>query len=119
MGIYIKDMEMPKSCDSCRLMMLTDTNCAPELYCGCPIVFKAHPQGKDHRPDYCPLVPVPPHGRLIDADAFEAHIKNDWKEYDHWIAVEVENRPTIIPASFENPTKNARYSQDNLTGEGE
>lgn len=69
MGVYIKGMKMPESCDDCRIMMLEDTNCVPELYCGCPIVFKAHPQGVGHRPDYCPLVPVPPHGRLIDADA--------------------------------------------------
>ncbi len=33
-------------------------------------------------------VPVPPHGRLIDADAFEAFIRKDW----------VYIRPTIIPA---------------------
>lgn len=43
-------------------------------------------------------VPPVPHGRLIDADAFEQHIKKDWEEYDHWIAVEVENRPTILEA---------------------
>lgn len=58
MGVYIKDMEMPKSCDDCRIMMLTDTNCVSELYCGCPIVFQAHPQGVGYRPVYCPLVPA-------------------------------------------------------------
>ena len=66
--ILIKGMEMPKSCDSCRIMVFEDTNCVNELYCGCPIVFKAHPQGIDHRPDYCPLVPVLPHGDLVDRD---------------------------------------------------
>ena len=68
MDILIKGMKMPKNCDECRIMVFEDTNCAPELYCGCPIVFQAHPQGIDHRPDYCPLVPLPKHGRLIDAD---------------------------------------------------
>lgn len=46
-------------------------------------------------------IELPPHGRLIDADALEKHIKKDWEEYDHWIAVEVENRPTVIEAEVE------------------
>ena len=58
-GIYIKGMEMPKSCDECRIMEFEDTNCVPELFCGCPIVFQAHPQGVGRRPDYCPLVEAP------------------------------------------------------------
>lgn len=71
MSILIKGMKMPKNCDSCRFMVFEDTNCisVPELFCGCPIVFRAHPQHEDHRPDYCPLTELPPHGRLIDADA--------------------------------------------------
>ena len=66
MSILIKNMEMPKNCDSCRIMVFEDTNCVPELFCGCPIVFKAHPQHEEHRPDYCPLIELPPHGDLID-----------------------------------------------------
>ena len=76
MSILIRGMEMPKNCDECRIMMFEDTNCLPELFCGCPIVFKAHPQGVGHRPDYCPLIEVPPHGRLIDADAFQLEAYN-------------------------------------------
>lgn len=100
MGVYIKGMEMPKSCDECRIMMFEDTNCVPELFCGCPIVFKAHPQGVGHRPDYCPLVEVPtPHGRLIDAEALmekkNTHIDvlADWR----YVRVStIEDAPTII-----------------------
>ena len=58
MSILIKGMEMPKSCDECRIMVFEDTNCVPEMFCGCPIVFKAHPQGVGHRPDYCPLIEI-------------------------------------------------------------
>lgn len=76
MGVYIKGMEMPKSCDECRIMEFEDTNCVPELFCGCPIVFNAHPQGVGHRPDYCPLVEVPPHGDLIDRDALMKKLNN-------------------------------------------
>lgn len=81
MSVLIKGMEMPKNCDECRIMVFEDTNCVPELFCGCPIVFKAHPQGVGHRPDYCPLVEVPEHGRLIDADCcndyFYEHMSDD------------------------------------------
>lgn len=101
MGVYINGMEMPTSCDECRLMVFEDTNCAPELYCGCPIVFKAHPQGVGHRPDYCPLVPVPPHGRLIDADAL-LKPKNQHIDVlaDEWYVTvrTIETVPTIIEA---------------------
>ena len=76
MSVLIKGMEMPKSCDECRIMVFEDTNCIPELFCGCQIVFKAHPQGVGHRPDYCPLIEVPtPHGDLIDRDAL---MKDGW-----------------------------------------
>ena len=67
---------MPKSCDECRIMVFEDTNCLPELFCGCPIVFKAHPQGVGNRPDYCPLVEVPtPRGRLTDADVLKTRVQ--------------------------------------------
>ena len=118
MGVYI-NMEMPKNCDECRIMVFEDTNCAPELFCGCPIVFKAHSQGVGHRPDYCPLVPVPPHGRLIDADALmhefekaQRTMAKHGQEYScsfmsssqelstEWYCVEdmLENAPTVIEA---------------------
>lgn len=46
-------------------------------------------------------VPVPEHGRLIDADTFENFIRKDWDKNCHWIADVVYSRPTIIPASEE------------------
>ena len=104
MSVYISGMEMPESCDKCPIMMFEDTNCAPELYCGCPIVFKAHPQGVGHRPDYCPLVPVPPHGRLIDADAlFKEMERKGWFDNADRDKAEdlVLDAPTIIPAEEE------------------
>ena len=106
MGVYIKGMEMPKSCDECRIMIFEDTNFVPELFCGCPIVFKARPQGVGHRPDYCPLVEVPEHGRLIGADALLESIKeakkkqpeiSDVYDEDYFAVAEwVSYAPTII-----------------------
>lgn len=70
MGVYIKNMEMPKTCDDCFL---------PLQYC--PYAMK--PNGE------CPLVPVPPHGRLIDADALPWYLRD---------VREILEMPTIIPA---------------------
>lgn len=106
MSILIKGMEMPKSCDECRIMVFEDTNCVPELFCGCPIVFNAHPQSVEHRPDYCPLIELPPHGDLIDRDAL---IKDGWlslyKEVMrmggyaiHELPLKNPSIPVIIPA---------------------
>ena len=84
MGIYIPGMEMPDNCGDCNM---------PMEWCNKWIGVEV---GK--RSDDCPLIPIPPHGRLIDADAFEKHIKYYWFEYDRWIADEVENCPTVLEA---------------------
>ena len=65
MSILIKGMEMPKSCYDCSF--------AVEVYDGsgvyaCVVTDKCVCRGAG-RHDDCPLVSVPPHGRLIDADA--------------------------------------------------
>lgn len=110
MSILIKGMEMPKSCDSCRIMVFEDTNCVDELYCGCPIVFEAHPQGVGRRPDYCPLIEAPePHGRLIDADALIDLLKEvGFGERSLFeiiagsaVLAAIDEAPTIIPSSEE------------------
>lgn len=76
MSILIKGMKMPTSCDDCFL---------PLRYC--PYAMK--PNGE------CPLVPVPPHGRLIDADRFSTVLMNDeYQDAFHILA----QTPTIIPA---------------------
>lgn len=90
MSILIKGMEIPDKCGHCRF--------ATAFECK---VTKNFITTFNVRQVDCPLVPVPPHGRLIDADAFVKHIKEDWEGYDQWIAVEVENRPTVIPAEGE------------------
>lgn len=61
MSILIK-MEMPKNCDDCPF-------CAtiPRAYTTLAYCFLQ--KGKPNQDD-CPLIHIPPHGRLIDADAF-------------------------------------------------
>lgn len=61
MSVLIKGMEMPDSCHVCVAG-----------YGGCCFVAPPDSDGvcPDHgRADFCPLIPIPPHGRLIDADA--------------------------------------------------
>ena len=96
MSILIKGMGMPKSCDECRIMVFEDTNCLPELFCGCPIVFKAYPQGVGHRPDYCPLIEVSLHGRLIDADAMKTKINGSDYHTIEIVKQWVDEQPTVI-----------------------
>lgn len=63
MSVYIKGMEMPDSCHVCVAG-----------YGGCCYVAPPESDGvcpDSGRADFCPLVPVPPHGDLIDRDAYE------------------------------------------------
>ena len=59
MSVLVKGMEMPKNCGICGFKD------------GCEFSMPL-----TERPFDCPLVPVPPHGRLIDADALEYHADN-------------------------------------------
>ena len=93
-GIYIPGMEMPTSCGQCPFH--------DEDYRGkehCDIGWKRIGKAEE-KPDWCPLVPVPPHGRLIDADALE-HDFEKLLFQDNWYYNSLHHAPTIIPASEE------------------
>lgn len=89
MGVYIKGMEMPTSCGYCPLMHGTYEG--DECYVG------AHITEYQKIPDDCPLVPVPPHGRLIDADALDSS-ETDYLGNHLVYLVDIDDAPTIIPA---------------------
>lgn len=99
MGVYVFDMEMPRSCNECRFSVNGFCRASPKLAVGAAM-------SKRERANYCPLVCVPPHGRLIDADAL---IKSDsvvgklmmfGGEYV-FTQSEIDRAPTIIPAEPE------------------
>jgi len=106
MGIYIKGMKMPSCCMFCPISNASG--------CGMmnPPVLMTSKEMLADRPDWCPLVPIPPHGDLIDRDALIKGIEADaiWKynainEYDSGIRTgaravmrSVRNAPTVIPA---------------------
>ena len=78
MSILIKGIEMPTSCFECKLLDYTDT-----FKCR----FRFESLAREHginisRPSWCPLVPVPPHGRLGDLDKLEKGLRHMAK-YQH------------------------------------
>jgi len=114
MSVLIKGMEMPETCDGCPFHHYHSVG---EYVCEATPMF--YPWNlantKGARKEWCPLVELPPHGRLIDADALKAAIcealKNalDDDSVNIFGAVlaefvaqgftdEIENAPTIIPA---------------------
>lgn len=74
MSVLIRGMEMPKGCSECRF--------AVDGWCyayGKPNVDALSDKG---RTNWCPLVPVPLHGRLIDADALTRKILEECGKFE-------------------------------------
>ena len=108
MGVYIKGMEMPKSCRECGCEQ-------GGFWCGLMDEHKDTTCFTDERRDDCPLIPVPDHGRLIDADALEddnityyavpvAYVETETMIQKIEMVIRlsaIDNAPTIIPADKE------------------
>lgn len=104
MSVIIKGMEMPKDCVFCPMAHWNKI----DRLTGCEVVGgKRYVPETDtdywessHRPDWCPLVEVPKHGRLIDADALLRHKGDAYDSRGHLLyAVGMGNivtAPTII-----------------------
>lgn len=91
MGVYIKGMEMPTSCRVCHLKMNCDDCEGFECVC-VPLhqrIGYLDDLLADKRRDDCPLVPVPPHGDLIDRDALPLS-RVEWED--------IVNAPTVLEA---------------------
>ena len=63
MSVLINGMELPKQCVSCKLWTMQIIG--GKGYDICRVIDKVikQPYG---RQDFCPLIPVPKHGKLID-----------------------------------------------------
>ena len=103
MSILIKGMEMPTSCGECKFFAWkrgVGQHCAVDDR----ITFHATLDGFNvgyERNGTCHLIPVPPHGRLIDANAIRADIdakRPDRCYEDAWTLTVIDNAPTIILA---------------------
>ena len=94
MGVYIPDMELPSSCLFCDI---------PVRVQPCPVDHDNVSNYKTSRHPACPFIPVPPHGRLIDASALFEEVYKVWgTEYDasecNSLMGFINEAPTIIPA---------------------
>ena len=85
MGVYISGLEIPPKGKGAVVILCS----SGAVYSGGQKVGTA--------------VPVPPHGRLIDADALKIStaVPLNWKPYRYAHIDNIEAAPTIIPASEE------------------
>ena len=92
---FIVPMEKPKRCGLCPCF-----HAEHPMHCQ---AVKAH---KDKRiiapygapiPDWCPLVELPPHGRLIDADAIQDY---NVETFGQRLLI-IDTAPTVIEAEGE------------------
>lgn len=65
--ILIKGMEMPSKCIECRLMRRCGKDDLDYVCMPASVYVEDLTNAYKPRPEYCPLVPIPSHGRLIDA----------------------------------------------------
>lgn len=116
--VLIMGMKIPKSCYNCTYLHWSNFwqvyVCCAVLWEGASVLINGNEVKSDiiirsGRGDNCPLVEVPEHGRLIDADAllgqYNGNIftaKTDYAEGLRDIIADVKNAPTIIPAVKEN-----------------
>lgn len=110
MSVLIKNMEMPQNCGECKFFAWkrgVGTHCAIDD----SITFHPTLYGLDVRYEKngnCPLVPVPPHGRLIDADASidvaEGHVSQGQTTISAFLLNHIEGMVplVVIPAEEAN-----------------
>ena len=98
MSILIKGVKMPKNCEECQSTLGLFVDECP-IFAEFPKMSDYDPEiGNNRRYDGCPLVEIPPHGRLIDAS--EMAIKFSCLDLDitaiknfHELLMEI---PTVI-----------------------
>ena len=95
-GIYIPGMEMPTACYECCMYQ------ADIYYCSAAGRDIDIPYSSEGRCSFCPLVPVPPHGDLIDYDFcienYELLHDDDGNPVYAVKMRDINRAPTIIPA---------------------
>ena len=105
MSVLIKGMEMPTRCFSCPMCDVENAEVNCTISHGSYIEYREVDPNVaiQERPSWCPIIEVPPHGRLIDADAIN-HEDEIWKKkcipqqvvYNAWVVA--GEMPTVIPA---------------------
>jgi len=110
-GVYIKsdDFLFPQDCNHCILCV----QCTGEKYRRCEITYRPIRGDMDKRQKWCPLIAVPDHGRLIDAeelvkrwtapseyypDNYSKSVYDNGKLSVKDFRASINDAPTIIPA---------------------
>lgn len=100
MSILVRGMKMPETCSDCELYP----------YDFCMVTENSSDKAWTQRQDDCPLIEVTtPHGRLIDADAFDERVRvaggmseeeltEDFKDGVQTVLYMLSKQPTIIEA---------------------
>lgn len=101
MSVLVKDMTMPRDCPMCPMAHWNASN----MFSGCEAVPDkkyaiSDPEyaNSDHRPDWCPLVDVQPHGDLIDRNAFSSEMKERRPAVIKWMQESVQDHDAFIRA---------------------
>ena len=105
MSVLIKGMEMPPDCEKCPFFDYEEGFCFASGIKGKSgwYEYVLRLGGiKDGRHDDCPLVEIPPHGRLIDADAPIPLVDIHGKKIEVTVAHIIENNLGIVNAIIES-----------------
>lgn len=96
MGIYLKNINKPNNCISCPLHHMIGRY----HYCQAfkPYLYMKEFKKSDIKDD-CPIIEIPPHGRIIDAGTLMREMHNtileDGEDRRIFYSV-IERQPTII-----------------------
>ena len=102
MSVLIRGMEMPHDCEECKLCVIIPVG-DYQILRKC-VALNRRAEYVIRRKD-CPLVELPPHGRLIDADALNYTMlyKENWMsgtgvEAPAVWKKDIDNAPAVIEA---------------------
>lgn len=98
MSVFIRGMKMPQSCDECWFRAGAWCSAIEDWQ----KAYNTPPKGE--RLEECPLVELPSHGRLIDADALKVSLTFSEKTAEltvpafRAVLMVIDEMPTIIEA---------------------
>lgn len=100
MSVLIAGMKMPKCCAECDAEGHYENYNGDEYGFFCPFGYKAYTEKTRDakRLDNCPLIHVPEHGRLIDADELKTAFPCGESVRTECVRATIDHATTIIPA---------------------
>ena len=93
MSILIKGMEMPTTCCNCKFR----EPFIGFVHCHLAEMDMEYEESDNCRHPDCPLIELPPHGRLIDADAIQDY---NVETFGQRLLI-IDTAPTVIEAEGE------------------